>query len=645
MVATIVLASLVTVRGSVASLSLLLLRVPDFAALAVWVASAFGYGAATFGRSKLMNRPLRIVTSIAIGMGVESLLVLAFGLVGFINVGVSWGILLLGGLLAVWKRGTLTPFAGTPGAGGREHNFELRKSFDVQHHPHPHQHPDDLPGYRESGPDASSKGVRWLWLLPIAVLTVSCLCAMLPPGLLWGDEPNGYDVVEYHLQVPREWYEIGRIAPLTHNVFSYFPFNVEMHYLLAMMTCHGPWAGMYLAQMMHVAFISLAVMAVYGLLADVSRTAATVAAVAMAATPWCGLLASVAYDEGGYLLWGTLAVGLLLRREVFLAAVMAGLACGAKWTAVPIVLLAAPVAVWATRIISGRSVLLYWLIGVAVVSPWLLRNVAWSRDPVFPEMTGLFGKATWSDAQVQRWHDAHVPRADQQGIVAHVKAMNEQVFEDWRFGFVFLPAGLLAAALCWRDPRTDGMALILGALAVFWLFFTHLQGRFFVLALPLSAMLIGRAAIRWPRQSAACVCATGMIGLSLFLRRVVETDSRLFQLIGVSKLGGFTPFAESPPAEDASVVLIGDAKAFWYQMPTPRLFYRTVFDVDVEPGQSVVDAWSAGTPTSNSARVIDPGELIRFSRTYTGIPRPPIDVLQMPGPSIDWGTVQPAKAF
>ena len=33
--------------------------------------------------------------------------------------------------------------------------------------------------------------------------------------------------------------------------FSYFPFGVEMHYLLAMHLAGGPWRGMYLAQLMH----------------------------------------------------------------------------------------------------------------------------------------------------------------------------------------------------------------------------------------------------------------------------------------------------------------------------------------------------------------------------------------------------------
>ena len=84
------------------------------------------------------------------------------------------------------------------------------------------------------------------------------------PGLLWKPgEPHGYDVVEYHLQAPREWYEAGRIVPLRHNAFSFFPFNVEMHYLLAMHLEGGPYKGMYLCQLMHLAMMVLVVLATW----------------------------------------------------------------------------------------------------------------------------------------------------------------------------------------------------------------------------------------------------------------------------------------------------------------------------------------------------------------------------------------------
>ena len=103
---------------------------------------------------------------------------------------------------------------------------------------------------------------EWLWLAALPVLALAIVSAYAPPGSLWGDEPNGYDVTEYHLQIPREFFELHRVAPLHHGIFSYFPQGVEMHYLLAMQLTGGPWAGMYLAQLMHLTFVAAAIIAV-----------------------------------------------------------------------------------------------------------------------------------------------------------------------------------------------------------------------------------------------------------------------------------------------------------------------------------------------------------------------------------------------
>ena len=79
--------------------------------------------------------------------------------------------------------------------------------------------------------------------------------------------------------------------------------------------------------------------------------------------------------------------------------------------------------------------------------------------------------------------------------------------------------------------------------------------------------------------------------------------------------------AELIDHSDAPIALVGDARAFLYQVPMTRLFYRTVFDVNVKPGQTAADAWLEGAP-ANAEKVVDLNELERFSRTYYAIPSP-----------------------
>jgi hypothetical protein len=76
-----------------------------------------------------------------------------------------------------------------------------------------------------------------------------------------------------------------------------------------------------------------------------------------------------------------------------------------------------------------------------------------------------------------------------------------------------------------------------------------------------------------------------------------------------------------PP--DATVDLVGDACAFFYQIPMSRLHYKTVFDVDTSDlSKTIVDDWLAGMPPTRFV-YIDADELRRFAKTYYGIPPAP----------------------
>src|SRR6185503_4533493 len=134
-------------------------------------------------------------------------------------------------------------------------------------------------------------------------------------------------------------------------------------------------------------------------------------------------------------------------RRFALAGVMAGFACGTKLTAVPMVLLAVPLAVVVGWPRAVRYAWVMVLVGGVVFAPWAIRNFAWAGNPVFPEAMRLLGKGNFSDAQVERWEAAHSPRADQRSVGARLRAGWREVVADWRFGFVPLFAGLDAAAV------------------------------------------------------------------------------------------------------------------------------------------------------------------------------------------------------
>ena len=571
---------------------------------AAWLAAMTGLGW-VFVRKLPVPSLLRLATAAAMGMGMVSLWVLGLGLAGWMNGAMAWGIFLAGiaaGGWWLWKA-RMTPLF-RPGEGGDRSYW------------------------------------RWLWVLLMPFLGLALVGAITPPGLLWQDEPAGYDVTEYHLQVPREWYEAGKITGLKHNVFSYMPMNVEMHDLLAMHLRGGPWAGMYLGQFIHVAIMALAVLAAAGVAGALSDKpwAGPLAGVAMGVVPWVTSLAPIAYNEGGLMLFGGLAIGWVLIardwRGWLIAGVMAGLACGVKLTAAPMVVGAVVVA-WGvvtvkglmSKVKSGEWVEMgmFVLASVVVFAPWMIRNQIWTGNPVFPEAMEVLGKGHFSDVQVERWRKAHSPTDKEKTLGARLGAGWGRIAMDWRYGFLFLPLTLVAIGLG-RDRRAIFLGAVLAVQLIIWLAFTHLEGRFFILAIPIGAMLIGlvRAQV-WPWIAGGLIVVMALAGFLILNDRYSLVRKAAEQAaFGVEDL---TWLVKLPPEieieklpADRPIILVGDAEAFFYSgIPMTRLKYRTVFDVPGAAGGDWLNKWTGG---ARGTVVVFPGELSRFKKTYLSVPAP-----------------------
>jgi hypothetical protein len=272
--------------------------------------------------------------------------------------------------------------------------------------------------------------------------------------------------------------------------------------------------------------------------------------------------------------------------------------------------------------------------GVLTFSPWLIRNWAWTGNPVFPEAQSILGRAHFTETQEKRWHDAHSPTPAQQALGARFIAAWHQIVTDWRYGFLLLPAGCIGAAIAIRRPEAKLILSLLLAWLFFWIALTHLQGRFFVTAIPLAAL--GLAMMRPGRELvfagvvAVVVVIVGLtIQISNFSQHVGVWRDRRW--LAIDDLKGILPEEIADAIEKGErIVLIGDARAFWYQTPTAKLRYRTVFDVDVKPGQRIDEAWLGDGQTDRAYVVLDAAELDRFSKTYYGIPPLPSDESAVP---------------
>ena len=76
----------------------------------------------------------------------------------------------------------------------------------------------------------------WLLALVIAPFVLVMILGSMLPTI-------DFDVLEYHLQGPKEYYQTGRIAFQAHNVYTSMPFGVEMLHLAAMEVMGDWWWG------------------------------------------------------------------------------------------------------------------------------------------------------------------------------------------------------------------------------------------------------------------------------------------------------------------------------------------------------------------------------------------------------------------
>jgi len=238
----------------------------------------------------------RCVFSTGLGLAAVSLLTLGCGLAGFLDRR------LLGGLLVA----ALVGEAVIRGVGCGK--------FKIAGGPRTPNESSGRRNFEFSTPDPGERGgLKWVCLLiAVPFLLAIGLGAMLPSF--------DFDVKEYHLQGPKEYFQNGRVGFLPHNVYTSFPFLTEMLSLLGMVL-RDDWSRGALAGKAVLA--SFAPLTALGLYAAGRRwfsgTAGCLAALIYLTTPWTYRISIIAYAEGGlsfYLFAALFAVMLGIQASV-----------------------------------------------------------------------------------------------------------------------------------------------------------------------------------------------------------------------------------------------------------------------------------------------------------------------------------------
>lgn len=564
----------------------------------VLLAAAMGWGAylPDLLRIPRIERALHLGICLALGLGVTGFMTLGLALAGWLHGLVGWGLVLAGLSLGSfrWQQWSMVA---------------LRRMQEKRDKPPTPIH------VTERDPPAMPTQLQTLAGIAIApTLAMLLFTSTLAPGFVWDTEANGYDVISYHLQGPREWYEAGAMEFAPHNVYLAFPQQLEIHYLLLMHLLGGPYEAAVASQLFH-ASLMIATIAV---LATVWRDpwARWSVAVLGASVPWLVIVGSLAYVESGLLLYA--AIGLLLARRQLMSPETArwqnwlvvglcgGLAGACKYTGLVLVGVASIVAV----ALAHRAPFLIRLATVLVigtgctlgVAPWLARNAAWTGNPVYPFAYEIFGGAAWSPDQDQQWARGHHVPADEANPLGYANLFVTQLLDVQLYGFGVLLLGAVGILLA----PLGRMRLMLGAVVAVmlgtWIGMTYMPGRFILtLVVPLlisvgqafdrlpRATEVGTAAYRGGRRLRSALllvsCTAAVVAASFAHQRLLRADRDaqsstglpLERLINVTNvIAANHPLVVATP-ENSYIWMIGSAQAFYVDR---NLHYTAAFNRD-----------------------------------------------------------------
>lgn len=352
----------------------------------------------------------------------------------------------------------------------------------------------------------------------LLVLFLLRVPAALSPSLGWD-----WDSISHQLAMAKIWIEHGRVdfIPFMHQ--SNIPATANMLFMLVL-----PFGGQFGAKIIGIFVAVFAALAIGGITEHrYGKHSGWWAAIAVVAVPvvlWEVGTAYIDVIHGAAFAVSALLAALWMedrseKRFLVISALFMGMALATKYTALQsgFALGVAMLAVGAgmrVALLSLKGAAIVGLVGLALASPWYIRNIVNTGNPVYPFFYSFFGGSNWSEAHAAPY------RAEQQGfgigqtelgkdptmlpgsVVALALRPDLQINVGTQFGAV---GPLLLIGLLWwpfaglKGGRVFEKVLIVTALItlVTWFFLTQ-QSRYIISLVMMCAPLLGGAIARLP---------------------------------------------------------------------------------------------------------------------------------------------------
>ncbi|MBA2116343.1 hypothetical protein HOV93_35320 [Planctomycetes bacterium FF15] len=442
-----------------------------------------------------------------------------------------------------------------------------------------------------------SEGESWWWQLAAAPLCLFIAGVSILP-------PYEYDVLEYHLLVPKEWHQIGQIRVLPNNIYSGMPMGAEMWALLPMVFLTGKQAWL-TGALVGKLIIGLFTLMTAGLLYGAGKRLIGVwggraAALSAIAVPWLTYQSGTGLVDGVWAFF-TLAAAypflIILNGQqkedhrdglAILSGLMAGMAFSVKYPALLIVVL--PVfALWIFAVRTQWRLLLMYTVAVAVIiSPWLIRNTIDTGNPVFPLAGNVFPTDVRPEDQIEQWNQAHQVPTHANGSRYSLSQLLSGILtplgqSPWA-GLAVVP--LAICGLFYPNRKlVIPLVILLAACWIVWWGFSHRLERFLIPAIPLGCLLAGFGAQKIASYVAGRIALRVWLGLGLIVAfmlvnqtQSIKLDPRVFvslDALAKSHTSGAVTYLNENVAPGDAVLATGDAALFYLQPPG---FYHTCFN-------------------------------------------------------------------
>lgn len=225
------------------------------------------------------------------------------------------------------------------------------------------------------------------------LLVTLIILSMLPP--------IATDALIHHLAIPKLWLLNGGFYEIKWSVFSYYPMNVDLLYLIPLYFHND-----IVPNFIHMGFGIGTSWLIFRYLSDkFNRVTGLLGILVFISTPIVMRMSTVAYVDLGLTFFTTTSIlaylhwrnnGYNENKWLFISSIAMGLALGTKYNALIawLLLLMAIIFFYSrdekTQWPAVKYGAIFFIISLLIFSPWLIKNLILTGNPLFPLFTGFF---------------------------------------------------------------------------------------------------------------------------------------------------------------------------------------------------------------------------------------------------------------